>query len=146
MDKKICVKFTGGREGMSSLPLITPQALELVEGLKLMFIFWTVTGTLKGYDALMNLVLDDVDEVVRDDEGNTSTRPLGLVVARGTLLVLVSPVDGSEEIANPFVQAEEWWFNRVEDVTMRLRNGWAAAKSALHGGRWEQNGDCRCNR
>ncbi|KAH8767053.1 hypothetical protein BGZ57DRAFT_900630 [Hyaloscypha finlandica] len=80
MDKKICVKFTGGRE---------------------------VTGTLKGYDALMNLVLDDVDEVVRDDEGNTSTRPLGLVVARGTLLVLVSPVDGSEEIANPFVQAEE---------------------------------------
>jgi hypothetical protein len=42
-----------------------------------------------------------------DDEGNTSTRPLGLVVARGTLLVLVSPVDGSEEIANPFVQQEE---------------------------------------
>ena len=75
----------------------------------------------------MNLVLDDVDEVVRgmfsvvanlatflltsmlslDDEGNTSTRPLGLVVARGTLLVLVSPVDGSEEIANPFVAQEE---------------------------------------
>ena len=88
---------------------------------------FAVTGTLKGYDALMNLVLDDVDEVVRgmlsllclsllapqltpnttDDEGNTSTRPLGLVVARGTLLVLVSPVDGSEEIANPFVQQEE---------------------------------------
>ncbi|EKD14504.1 uncharacterized protein L3040_000035 [Drepanopeziza brunnea f. sp. 'multigermtubi'] len=80
MDKKITVKFTGGRE---------------------------VTGTLKGYDALMNLVLDDVDEVLRDDEGNTSSRSLGLVVARGTLLVLVSPVDGSEEIANPFVQAEE---------------------------------------
>jgi len=55
----------------------------------------------------MNLVLDDVDEVLHDDEGNTSTRALGLVVARGTLLVLVSPVDGSEEIANPFVQAEE---------------------------------------
>ncbi|CZR51405.1 related to snRNP protein [Phialocephala subalpina] len=80
MDRKITVKFTGGRE---------------------------VTGTLKGYDALMNLVLDDVDEVMRDDEGNTTTRPLGLVVARGTLLVLVSPLDGSEEIANPFVQAEE---------------------------------------
>jgi len=42
-----------------------------------------------------------------DDEGNTSSRPLGLVVARGTLLVLISPVDGSEEIANPFVQAED---------------------------------------
>ena len=62
----------------------------------------TVTGTLKGFDQLMNLVLDDVKEVLRDDEGNTSTRPLGLIVARGTLLVLISPVDGSEEIANPF--------------------------------------------
>lgn len=41
-----------------------------------------------------------------DEEGNTSTRPLGLVVARGTLLVLVSPLDGSEEIANPFVAAD----------------------------------------
>lgn len=85
-----------------------------------------VTGTLKGYDALMNLVLDDVQEVLRgvlppfphpkplltiscaiDDEGNESSRSLGLVVARGTLLVLVSPVDGSEEIANPFVQQED---------------------------------------
>ena len=42
-----------------------------------------------------------------DDQGNESTRSLGLVVARGTLLVLVSPVDGSEEIANPFVQADD---------------------------------------
>jgi hypothetical protein len=42
-----------------------------------------------------------------DDEGNESSRTLGLVVARGTLLVLVSPVDGSEEIANPFAQQEE---------------------------------------
>ncbi|KAK7432844.1 U6 snRNP-associated protein Lsm7 [Neonectria magnoliae] len=80
MDKQITVKFNGGRE---------------------------VKGTLKGYDALMNLVLDDVHEVVRDDEGNDSTRSLGLVVVRGTLLVLVSPVDGSEEIANPFVQADD---------------------------------------
>ncbi|KAK7413544.1 U6 snRNP-associated protein Lsm7 [Neonectria punicea] len=80
MDKQITVKFNGGRE---------------------------VKGTLKGYDALMNLVLDDVHEIVRDDEGNESTRSLGLVVVRGTLLVLVSPVDGSEEIANPFVQADD---------------------------------------
>jgi U6 snRNA-associated Sm-like protein LSm7 len=76
----------------------------------------------------MNLVLDDVQEVLRgefpplhsreaekavltsyhlDDEGNESSRALGLVVARGTLLVLVSPVDGSEEIANPFAQQED---------------------------------------
>lgn len=96
----------------------------------------TVKGTLKGYDALMNLVLDNVQETLRgehpvrafgfdglpktldeplvltvsatsDDDGNESTRSLGLVVARGTLLVLISPVDGSEEIANPFVQPDE---------------------------------------
>ncbi|AEO64991.1 uncharacterized protein THITE_2111451 [Thermothielavioides terrestris NRRL 8126] len=80
MDQRITVKFNGGREA---------------------------TGVLKGYDALMNLVLDDVEEVLRDDEGNTTTRPLGLVVVRGTLLVVVSPVNGSEVIANPFLQADE---------------------------------------
>jgi len=80
MDKEIMVKFNGGRE---------------------------VTGTLKGYDQLMNLVLDDVKESTRDEQGNTSTRSLGLLVARGTLLVLISPVDGSAEIANPFVQPDD---------------------------------------
>ncbi|KAF4550635.1 U6 snRNA-associated Sm-like protein LSm7-like protein [Elsinoe fawcettii] len=80
MDKEINVKFNGGRE---------------------------VVGTLKGYDQLMNLVLDEVKEVTRDDEGNTSTRPLGLLVARGTMLVLISPLDGSEEIANPFLEGDE---------------------------------------
>ncbi|EME47563.1 hypothetical protein DOTSEDRAFT_69495 [Dothistroma septosporum NZE10] len=80
MDKEISVKFNGGRE---------------------------VTGTLKGYDQLMNLVLDNVKELTRDDEGNTSTRNLGLLVARGTLLVLISPLDGSEEIANPFMQQDD---------------------------------------
>ncbi|KAF2148429.1 U6 snRNA-associated Sm-like protein LSm7 [Myriangium duriaei CBS 260.36] len=80
MDKEINVKFNGGRE---------------------------VVGTLKGYDQLMNLVLDGVKEITRDDEGNMSTRPLGLLVARGTMLVVISPVDGSEEIANPFLQEDE---------------------------------------
>lgn len=42
-----------------------------------------------------------------DDEGNETTRSLGLTVARGPLLVLISPVDGSEEIANPFLPQEE---------------------------------------
>jgi U6 snRNA-associated Sm-like protein LSm7 len=41
MDKQIQVKFSGGRE---------------------------VTGTLKGYDQLMNLVLDDVKEITRGKE------------------------------------------------------------------------------
>lgn len=80
---------------------------------------------LKGYDALMNLVLDDVKEALRgedterdssvyfqanrrlDDEGNEMTRSLGLVIVRGTLLVVISPVDGSEVIANPFLQESE---------------------------------------
>ncbi|EKV08967.1 Small nuclear ribonucleoprotein (LSM7), putative [Penicillium digitatum] len=80
MDKEVQVKFNGGRE---------------------------VIGTLKGYDQLMNLVLDDVKETMRDEEGNTTTRSMGLIVARGTLIVLISPADGSEEIPNPFLQAEE---------------------------------------
>jgi len=44
MDKQITVKFNGGRE---------------------------VTGTLKGYDALMNLVLDDVKETLRGTLSST---------------------------------------------------------------------------
>lgn len=39
-----------------------------------------------------------------DDEGNESTRSLGLVVARGTLLTMIAPSDGSQEIENPFMQ------------------------------------------
>lgn len=69
--------------------------------------FQTVSGILKGYDPLMNLVLDEVKETMRDDEGNESTRDLGLTVARGTMIVLISPIDGSEEIANPFLQTED---------------------------------------
>lgn len=73
------VKFTGGRE---------------------------VVGVLKGYDQLMNLVLDDVREHLRDEDGiiKDETRELGLVVARGTTLVMISPVEGAEELSeNPFV-------------------------------------------
>ncbi|TGZ84715.1 U6 snRNA-associated Sm-like protein LSm7 [Ascodesmis nigricans] len=80
MDKDITVKFNGGRE---------------------------VVGTLKGYDQLMNLVLDDVKETLRDDEGNEHIRELGLVVARGPMLTSISPVDGSEQIENPFLQQAE---------------------------------------
>jgi U6 snRNA-associated Sm-like protein LSm7 len=35
------------------------------------------------------------------------TRKLGLVVVRGTQVSLVSPQEGVEEIANPFLVAEE---------------------------------------
>jgi len=73
VNERIRVKFTGGRE---------------------------VNGILKGYDQLLNLVLDEVEENIQEPEPHT--RPLGLVVLRGPTVTLVSPVDGSEEIANPF--------------------------------------------
>ncbi|ODO06505.1 U6 snRNA-associated Sm-like protein LSm7 [Cryptococcus wingfieldii CBS 7118] len=76
MDQMIKVAFMGGRE---------------------------VTGTLKGYDQLMNLVMDDVVEEYEGAYGRPS-RSLGLVVLRGPNIVLVSPADGSAEIENPFQQ------------------------------------------
>jgi len=77
VNERIRVKFTGGRE---------------------------VTGVLKGYDQLLNLVLDEVEEDIQDPEPRT--RSLGLVVLRGPTITLLSPVDGSEEIANPFLPQE----------------------------------------
>ena len=35
-----------------------------------------------------------------------ATRSLGLVVLRGTAVMVVAPTDGTEEIANPFTAAE----------------------------------------
>uniref|UniRef100_A0A7S2XU43 Sm domain-containing protein n=1 Tax=Attheya septentrionalis TaxID=420275 RepID=A0A7S2XU43_9STRA len=67
-------------------------------------------GTLRGYDELVNLVLDDCEEFIRDpDDLNNitdKTRKLGLVVIRGTQVSLVSPEDGTEEIANPFMSTD----------------------------------------
>ncbi|KAF8658434.1 hypothetical protein AX16_001985 [Volvariella volvacea WC 439] len=77
VNERIRVKFTGGRE---------------------------VTGLLKGYDQLLNLVLDDVQEVL--SLPTPHIRTLGLVVLRGPLITIISPVDGSEEIANPFGNQE----------------------------------------
>ncbi|MCH94378.1 U6 snRNA-associated Sm-like protein LSm7, partial [Trifolium medium] len=34
------------------------------------------------------------------------TRSLGLIVCRGTAVMLVSPTDGTDEIANPFLEAD----------------------------------------
>ncbi|KAJ2542688.1 U6 snRNP-associated protein Lsm7 [Coemansia sp. RSA 1933] len=86
-DKPIRVKFMGGRE---------------------------VEGILKGFDQLLNIVLDDAEEIVHspeDQEGSGASaeekkRHVGLVVLRGPSIIMLSPTDGSEEIANPFVQAE----------------------------------------
>jgi len=80
IDKGVHVKLSGGRE---------------------------VTGVLKGYDQLMNLVVDDTIEYLRDPEDplkiTDDTRSLGLVVCRGPSVMLVSPTTGAEQINyNPF--------------------------------------------
>ncbi|KAH1250695.1 Sm-like protein LSM7 [Glycine max] len=101
VDKGVQVKLTGGRQ---------------------------VTGTLKGYDQLLNLVLDEAVEFLRDPDDplktTDQTRNLGLIVSshlqhhecshcdlnyrvcRGTAVMLVSPTDGTDEIANPFIQPD----------------------------------------
>lgn len=68
------------------------------------------SGILKGYDALLNLVLDGATEYLKESEETVKTgqktRQLGLVVCRGTNIVTICPQDGIEQIANPFIQAE----------------------------------------
>eukprot|EP01100_Stratorugosa_tubuloviscum_P012385 TRINITY_DN5869_c1_g1_i1.p1 TRINITY_DN5869_c1_g1~~TRINITY_DN5869_c1_g1_i1.p1 ORF type:complete len:115 (-),score=47.12 TRINITY_DN5869_c1_g1_i1:171-476(-) len=84
IDKKINVKFSGGRE---------------------------VEGVLKGWDTMANMVLDDCEEYLRDiDDPSKVTsekRKLGLVVCRGPALMLIHPLDGTDEIANPFNTQEQ---------------------------------------
>ena len=83
-------------------------------------------GRLKGFDTLVNLVLDECIEYIRgkkhaeaalysvtlcsdpDDpyKLTNETRQLGLIVCRGTAVTLVCPCDGMMEIANPFISAE----------------------------------------
>jgi U6 snRNA-associated Sm-like protein LSm7 len=79
VNQSIRVKFTGGRE---------------------------VVGILKGYDQLVNLVLDESIETLRDPYDPTrvteKTRSLGLTVCRGTSVMLIAPEDGTLEIENPF--------------------------------------------
>jgi len=83
IDKRVLVKFNGGRE---------------------------VEGILKGWDPLVNLVLDDAIEYLRDDESfevtGDQTRNLGLLVCRGSAVMLVCPMDGTQQIPCPFDQAE----------------------------------------
>ncbi|KAF3988322.1 hypothetical protein FT663_04078 [Candidozyma haemuli var. vulneris] len=79
-DEKVVVKFIGGRQ---------------------------VVGVLKGFDQLMNLVLEDVTEQLRDPEDEAilteKTREFKVVVVRGPSLLTLSPLDGTESIENPFV-------------------------------------------
>lgn len=54
-------------------------------------------------------MLDECHEYLRDPttfKVSTSTRKLGLVVCKGSAVMCVYPADGTEEIDNPFVDAE----------------------------------------
>ena len=70
-----------------------------------------MTGTLKGFDQLLNLVLDECLEYLRDPDDplkiTDETRSLGLIVCRGTSVMVVSGLDGMEEIPNPFLAPED---------------------------------------
>ena len=59
MNEKIRVKFTGGREGAHALHFSAPDNEEMLKVINPV----TVTGVLKGFDQLLNLVLDDVQEI-----------------------------------------------------------------------------------
>lgn len=59
LSKKIVVIFSGGRE---------------------------IIGVLKGFDQVSNLVMDDVEEIIKDSDDSTkvvSRRNLGLAIIRG---------------------------------------------------------------
>merc|ERR1712083_267139 len=73
LEKSVRVKFAGGREA---------------------------SGILKGFDPLLNLVLDQTIEYLRDPDDpyklTEDTRQLGLTVCRGTAVVVICPFDGME--------------------------------------------------
>lgn len=88
IDKQVCVKFNGGRESESFVfssppffPLVwagrarvSERAVAALKGppknIQLTQTTIAVVGTLKGYDQLMNLVLDDVKETMRGNPLN----------------------------------------------------------------------------
>lgn len=73
---------------------------------------------MKGFDQLVNLVLDDCVEYLKPSAAPvaaaggvaapaadaSATRNLGLLVVRGPNVSSLSPEDGHEEIANPFAE------------------------------------------
>ena len=65
----------------------------------------TVSGRLKGYDALVNIVLDEAVEYLETPKG-TTTREFGLLVCKGTAVMVVHPDLGTEEIANPWAEPD----------------------------------------
>ena len=61
---------------------------------------------LKGFDQLLNVVLEDATEMLRNPLNpavlSGETRELGTLIARGPTIAIVSPEEGMEQIASPF--------------------------------------------
>lgn len=59
----------------------------------------------------MNLVLEEVVETLRDPEDESvltdQTRNLGTVIIRGPQMLTLSPLNGTESIANPFAAPQD---------------------------------------
>ena len=77
LGKKVRVTFQGGRE---------------------------VVGVLKGYDDMVNMVLEECIEYLVDAEGNSNdmARKIPNVICRGPQVTLVAPEQGFAQISNPF--------------------------------------------
>merc|ERR1711907_793213 len=80
INKNIRVKFFGGKE---------------------------IHGILKGYDHLMNLVIDYSEEYQLENIKNTydnldSKRKLGLIIIRGNAFMMLAPANQFHETINPF--------------------------------------------
>ena len=78
------------------LPQLAPEGQPAaIEALCLWALQWSSAVSARAAGA-------DPDDPLRLTE---ATRSLGLVVLRGTAVMVVSPTDGMEEIANPFLAA-----------------------------------------
>lgn len=84
--------------------LVLDEVQETLRGQLLLF---SPTSTTHSSPNKFGQVINHKGKKTTDDQGNETTRSLGLVVVRGTLLVLISPADGSEEIPNPFNPAAD---------------------------------------
>jgi U6 snRNA-associated Sm-like protein LSm7 len=84
LGKQVRVRFQGGRE---------------------------VVGILRGFDPMVNIVIDDGVEYLRSEndpyKASGKTRSLGRVVCRGNNVTMCAPEEGYEAIANPFTAEEE---------------------------------------
>mmetsp|Transcript_11530 Transcript_11530/g.17287 ORF Transcript_11530/g.17287 Transcript_11530/m.17287 type:complete len:109 (+) Transcript_11530:38-364(+) len=68
-------------------------------------------GVLRGHDKLLNLVLDEAKDFIRDPNDpytmqSDKQRDIGVVVLKGTAVMAVSPFEQAQEISNPFAESQ----------------------------------------